>query len=502
MRKIYQGAKRGVVWLGELHEDGGLGIGAIKKLLGLVKNPKAFNREEILAILALFNPGSDSEFNTTWAALNRMFTAPWFDRVWTIQEAVLPRIITILYGPEEFDWDKLYEAFCAVDTNLPVYATVTIRHFMKLGELRIHVQQQLWKPFPSLLLDFHSKSASDERDRIFATFGLLQDNGPYNQFLSPNYHPPASEIYTTTMATVIRVQQHLSFLKLVMHRSKRTFGLRIVDLLNKDDSLPSWVINWPGKFATAIGGYDPSEIPLLENMIFLSTGASRHIPAEPSSRNQLKVRGMQVDEILYISGPLRCLDGETYNFPDWLFFIMDCDCKGSGFMRSNFRRCWRFIKGRLHRSYFGMDKESKIFYEVISAGTTDKILGARERFKPTAESFSNVLRGLKLLSKAGRLDGDQYTHFERHPEDSATYFSILAKCQDRKIAMTKHGRIGLVPDCADVGDPIFLLMGGDVPFMLRAADESTWTLLGHCFVHGIMDGEAFDEQKCESIALV
>jgi hypothetical protein len=62
--------------------------------------------------------------------------------------------------------------------------------------------------------------------------------------------------------------------------------------------------------------------------------------------------------------------------------------------------------------------------------------------------------------------------------------------------------MSLAPESAKVGGLVFLLMGGNVPFVLRPAEGSTWTLVGHCYIHGIMDGEAFDERKCGCITLV
>jgi hypothetical protein len=67
--------------------------------------------------------------------------------------------------------------------------------------------------------------------------------------------------------------------------------------------------------------------------------------------------------------------------------------------------------------------------------------------------------------------------------------------------VASKGRLGLVPDHAREGDKVFLLLGGDVPFILRPETKSTWTLIGHCYIHGIMDGEAFKEQECKDVVL-
>ncbi|KAF9229921.1 hypothetical protein BU15DRAFT_24559, partial [Melanogaster broomeanus] len=55
--------------------------------------------------------------------------------------------------------------------------------------------------------------------------------------------------------------------------------------------------------------------------------------------------------------------------------------------------------------------------------------------------------------------------------------------------------VGLVPRSAQLGDTISLFKGGKVPLVLRPLKEhdESWRLVGECYVHGIMQGSAFDE---------
>ena len=68
----------------------------------------------------------------------------------------------------------------------------------------------------------------------------------------------------------------------------------------------------------------------------------------------------------------------------------------------------------------------------------------------------------------------------------------------RKFIITKAGRMGWTPDTAQRGDPIFILKGGCVPFILRSASAAnevhscpTYILVGESYVHGLMHGEYF-----------
>ena len=70
----------------------------------------------------------------------------------------------------------------------------------------------------------------------------------------------------------------------------------------------------------------------------------------------------------------------------------------------------------------------------------------------------------------------------------------------RRMITTKRGYIGLGPRMSQPGDSIFLVKGSRVPLILRPG-ESGWELIGDCYVHGIMQGEAFDAAKCENLII-
>jgi hypothetical protein len=77
--------------------------------------------------------------------------------------------------------------------------------------------------------------------------------------------------------------------------------------------------------------------------------------------------------------------------------------------------------------------------------------------------------------------------------------SIASATPSRRFFRTEKGYIGLGPPNTRVGDEVFILDGGTVPFLLRSERESLrffvgelhnpYTLVGDCYVYGIMDGE-------------
>lgn len=73
----------------------------------------------------------------------------------------------------------------------------------------------------------------------------------------------------------------------------------------------------------------------------------------------------------------------------------------------------------------------------------------------------------------------------------------------RRLCWTEKGYLGLVPSQARMGDEVWLLKGGRVPFVLRrVGGGENRELVGDCYMHGIMYGEAFEDERCEDVSIV
>jgi len=74
----------------------------------------------------------------------------------------------------------------------------------------------------------------------------------------------------------------------------------------------------------------------------------------------------------------------------------------------------------------------------------------------------------------------------------------------RKFFLSKSGYMGFGPRALQKGDMIYILLGCDVPLVIRRVGKH-YRLVGECFVWGLMDGEALEgrkeNRKFESIPL-
>lgn len=90
----------------------------------------------------------------------------------------------------------------------------------------------------------------------------------------------------------------------------------------------------------------------------------------------------------------------------------------------------------------------------------------------------------------------------------------------RRFFVTQQGYLGLGPQKMAVGDEVYVFNGSKVPFVLRGVERAAaaeqpsgggntsefprFRLVGDCYVHGIMDGEACEEStgvKASSLLL-
>lgn len=89
--------------------------------------------------------------------------------------------------------------------------------------------------------------------------------------------------------------------------------------------------------------------------------------------------------------------------------------------------------------------------------------------------------------------------------DSTLVVDFLQRVQsviwNRKFLVSKKlGLIGLAPMAAQENDFICILYGCSVPVVLREqklGEETFWELVGECYVHGMMDGEAMEQDRVD-----
>jgi hypothetical protein len=77
-------------------------------------------------------------------------------------------------------------------------------------------------------------------------------------------------------------------------------------------------------------------------------------------------------------------------------------------------------------------------------------------------------------------------HLAQHTQ--AYDFASRSACRGRRLIITSRGFLAMCPRATQKDDLICVLRGGKAPFVLRKEGKH-YTLIGECYVDGIMYGE-------------
>jgi hypothetical protein len=142
----------------------------------------------------------------------------------------------------------------------------------------------------------------------------------------------------------------------------------------------------------------------------------------------------------------------------------------------------------------------------------------RPAFDEVALEWANGLNGAHTYKEEGR--GLNYLYFfpnlglewhdmarkfHRYDEDgNETGFRDLRFHQlahRRKIFIDERGSFGWVSDQAKTGDVLCVLLGCNVPILLRQDGQEEYTFIGEAYVHQLMEGQAIDALERDEVKL-
>ncbi|KAL7806365.1 heterokaryon incompatibility protein domain-containing protein [Trichoderma aethiopicum] len=173
-------------------------------------------------------------------ALRRTLLAPWWDRIWVVQEAVVASRLTVRYGNVAVPWELLvgaaevlsdWESFHATYPSSLSVADLKVfslsSRILHLNNFRTQWSHSRGTNLLLLLRYFGFRRASDERDRVYALLGLCNEA----TLLRPDYRLQLAEVYMAPVLMDIRETKSLHVLNGDHSRKGR-------------QDAPSWVPDW------------------------------------------------------------------------------------------------------------------------------------------------------------------------------------------------------------------------------------------------------------------
>jgi hypothetical protein len=540
MADIYRRSRRAVIWLGEENEPGSNCMGAIDFLHTLASLQVAFNGDDHAMKQSLEDPG----FVSSCTAVSNLLYRPWWTRVWTLQEFVLPKEAKLYCGSRSISRGKfksaIYSIFlCSTISNDFEHELVPRDAFTgAFNRRRIH---QLHTKANSkgiglvaIMAYLGNHAATDSRDRIFSVLGLV--TGRDRRLVgSPEYTSSTQMQFARLVRSYWLMYGDLDIICFVHLFSRYSVPIDP----GPDDAVARWAPDWRATIDYA------SPVPLMA-----SQSSTEHIgnfrPIRSISwKAKYDAPGSQLRKRAYVtfSEDLKEL---------WCDGVVLDTIHGLGGLDDRELRCQSFICA--HEGHVvlqsGVDqtqapRATMLPTDWLEAIAQSLVLGRQDKYlcyqapqqyvtefiqlchaciaeDPVDWSFStwfDLNRSLKFgdqtlealiqavprdvtvsppplrrpASYPRRQADDNYS------ERSDTFlrrFHDTVRKKARRLAVTNGGLVGASPCRTRAGDALVVLFGCSIPLVLRRIGErEAWQVIGEAYVHGFMNGEVADLLK-------
>ena len=406
---------------------------------------------------------------TSKAELTAILESPWWSRVWTVQETVLPPSALVVYGHWSMPWDVLVRSVevyihhrnvcCRDEWDFGLYTLIaTIRNFVGSIEMIRTNDLGTWdlSALHYMTVRLRLRLATNPKDKIIGLLGLIDRSSLPQGRSDLDYTHRTSTIYLKYFS--IMLENDPSGLQCFLgsgFNSPHQSGL----------CLPSWVPN----FAQAIGsGQSFSELARFGRYecYDASAGRGRDFCIDNA---HLHVQGYthdQIDSIHEINSPKSLWD-----------VLKSLSGLGNITAREDYLRT---LTGNLRLS---LSKDGKIRLGRVEDWEKEVL---------TVDELSLVDEHVREQPLREDEDYDK-------KDDIKTI--IRWQINERVFFLTKNNTMGLCEPGAEVGDQVCILYGGHVPFILRKSfvdstatpEKQAYKYIGACYLQGFMNGEALQE---------
>ena len=398
--------------------------------------------------------------------LLRLFRKPWFSRTWVIQEYGLAKTAMAMFGDQTIPFHYigvaaliLLRSFREHLVPLQVKQTIDMANHLYLM-FSPHVQ---FRNFTHLIDNARLFQATDPRDKIYALLEHPQARPSGEAIIEPDYSKSTLEVYREAAVTLIQRGQSIEILCAVQHDPNTSLV---------DPNFPSWVPRFDKYYGSRVLGRFTSDHLASGNIDF----PPELVPKDCKS-NSLTVRGIFFDTIC----------SHTHLLHARAFDLTDSENP----IDNPVSAIW--LEGKLDTtpaSYPSGDTMKKAFISSLGAGT--------RKFLSTNLEADFSAYWLRIFEAS--FDPEDCTEFDARYHRSLCRLAqggswmrfqdvVADACNGRKFIFTTRGYFGIGPGATQLDDRIIVLFGADVPLVVRPREDGRYTLVGECYVHGIMAGQ-------------
>jgi hypothetical protein len=464
MRLIYKRCSHCLIWLGEIiEEESGFSIQDANNALDFIRVVAA--ARPITALPAMLADSEESDGARKAFRAMVMHGNPWWSRIWTVQESVLPASAVLLWGPLTIPWETLEIAAANLSLGeIPVILDRALqRHYDLIENFMYPVRGLTISRSPEgpldLLQRWRYREATDPRDKVYALLGLLPpQHQPFPSIQSCSYNISPAILYSRVTLDLIRLERCL----------RPLVGFRGEPHVTPD--LPTWALDltrynygikrrpwgwWQHSYRYeefTAGGNRPLECASLSNDTVLS------------------LTGVFVDKIADVGVVLGEETWEDLSDEQLIETILSWELLLD-----------RFISSRqAGGTYIGGGSWRDVFWRTM---------------------LGDLIMDEFPVSRAVIACQLEFQKFLQYQIRGSIYESLSDMVVNQAFFITANGYVGVGPPNIQVADEVWVLFGGRVPFVLRpdgvgvceppkAVEANERFFIGDTYVHGIMDGEA------------
>lgn len=495
MRDIFAHAQRTVIWLGTYvpHRDGAIfevfeRIDADRRSYEVTRSQKEGKPGQIAFEVASTLKLEDED----WIALVSFAQRPWFKRVWIMQEAALSRQDPLmLCSARTLLWSTF--ARCVSWLAAGYYSTIRlfqdsfatsplwiIEAFRNTGNPKTGMPR-LWT-LTAILVTTIAQS-TDPLDHIYALLGFVS-NEEHPSHIVPDYQRDASELFADISWRCIKETGHLQILasggaKPVPQTTTIQFPSWVPrwDILIDNQNLENLQKSW-SLYTDAAGFVD---VKCVED--YCATLDRKARIGETADKRDLALSGVCIDKIAW-SAKAYSVDAMAVKGAHVQIWREALQHVGINSLSSNVQRAT-------------MDAFTRTFYETIN-------------WPYPYETWNDACQRASVKDFYAHV-ASLRDHFDDDP-------AIVRACEElgqggdgrntsfgtggRRIFVTVQGHVGHGPPALQLGDKIWALYGGDVPFVLRELNQADrdanrmqegdcrHALVGTACLAGFMNGKA------------
>jgi hypothetical protein len=465
MGEVYEKAQRVLVWLGDPPEGKEDIASCIELLPKIVESISTLAKEAGPGVEPHGYNGLPERNHRVWAVFSDIVRKDWYRRMWTLQETVLARDLTLHYGTNTFDWDQIVKLANAYGQAPLLRHLDDARegylwrwhHVMIANRYRLRRQKGMPIDFSHLLLVGTYKGCTKDVDRVYGVLGMAPKEVARGRIrIDPDRS--VREVYLDALKVAVSCDTALHFLSFPFERGDKRLGL------------PTWVPDlsqWNGR--------DPQAQPAQRQALPATESSMRVL-----GNGRLRIRGVMMDRI-----------GKVVHSP----------FPGPEVQEPMKRR--RLLAAFYEESLKLTQSASGLLGGALPDDAHWQTLiqnahGIHESF-----STADARAGYKYYlvdAKFGKMDPRAHQTPEQQRLGAVFFHHLLHACNRRRYFKSLSGRVGLAPEKCQVGDVVCIFEGARVPHVLRrnVDDEQggsrTFSFVGDCYVHGLMESETFDTE--------